>query len=86
MPEDNHIRARFVVRKGSVTILATFHEVSVIIRWPRTSEPDLTSRHVRTLLGNLTDVVKDGLNEVFVQDQANKLDEELRGLFEKDSE
>lgn len=77
------IKARFWVTKHAVTIYATFHEVSVTLRWPRSED---AHRHVRTLIGNLGQLVKDGLEEVFIQDQANRLDFEIEELLRDDEE
>lgn len=72
------IKANYLVTKSAVTIFARFHEAVVTIRWKRSTEAE---RHVRTLIANLPDVVKEGLAEAFIQDQANKLDWEIEELF-----
>lgn len=76
MPES--IKANYLVTKSAVTIFARFHEAVVTIRWKRS--PDSVS-HVRTLIGNLPEVVAEGLQEVFIQDQAVRLDWEIEELF-----
>lgn len=78
------IKARFVVTPSFVTILATFHECQLTIRWRREAD---SARHVRALVSNLGEMVEDGLKEVFVQDQTRRLDFEIEELFtENDKE
>lgn len=72
------IKARFYVTKKAVTIFAIYHEASVTIRWPRGKDNE---RHIRTLVANLETLLQEGINEVFVQDQANRLDFEIESLF-----
>ena len=79
------IRARFMVTKSNVTILADFKGVSATIAWKRSGDPEGDARHLRTLIGNLPELVKDGLQEVYVLDQAKRIDYELEELF-KDQE
>lgn len=78
------IKARFWVTKSAVTIYATFHQVHLTIRWPRTE--DNAVRHVRTLIANLEELVKNGLEEVFVQDQAKRLDFEIDEFYKDEAE
>jgi len=84
--EKGSIRARFMVTKSNVTILADFKGISVSIAWKREGDPELTARHLRTLVGTLPDVIKDGLREVYVEDQAKRLDFELEELFKDEDE
>ena len=78
------VSARFVVTRTTVTIYATFHDVACVFRWPR--KDDRVMSHVQTLAANLPEVIREGLREVFVTDQANRLDYELSELFTDEDE
>ena len=80
------VQAKFVVTQKQVSILANYREISLTIMWPRHDHPGETARHLRTLLGTMPDVIKDGLNEVFVQDQAKRIEFELQELFKDEDE
>lgn len=80
------IRARFVVTKSNVSILADYRGISMNIAWKRLGDPDADARHLRTLISNLPELVKDGLREVYVSDQAKRIDYELAELFKDEDE
>lgn len=77
------IKARFFVTKSAVTIFATFHECQLSMRWKRSAE---SVRHVRTLIANLDKIVDEGLGEVFVQDEARRLDWEIEQFYRDNDE
>lgn len=83
MPDDSHIRARFLVTKKSVTIYARYHEVSCVLRWERDSA-DLArqTRRINTLIANLGTLVSEGLEEVVIQSEMAGLDHEWAALTE----
>ena len=81
MPES--IKAKFIVTKNAVTIYVHFHKAACVLRWPR---EDRAISHIQTLAANLPEVIRDGLNEVFVTDQANRLDFEISELFTDEDE
>lgn len=81
--DGNYIRARFFVTKKAVTIYARFHEVTCTLRWERDNEdPDRQTRHIKTLIGNLDQLVKDGLQEVVIQAEAAGIDQEWLDMDE----
>lgn len=81
--DDNFIRARFFVTKKTVTIFARFHEVACTLRWERDNEqPERQTRHINTLIGNLPELVKDGLQEVVVQVESAGIDQEWLDMDE----
>lgn len=83
MSDEGHIRAKFMVTRKSVTIYARYQEVSCVLRWDRDRDnPDRQSRHIRTLIGNLDQLVADGLNEVVVQVEMADLDNEWQAFSE----
>ena len=82
MPDDNHIRARFFVTKNHVTIFAKYHEVTVQVRWKRIPDDQATTRHLRTLVGNLDTLIADGLQEVIIQSETKDLDQEWLDMDE----
>jgi len=86
MAEQGNIRARFMVTKSNVTILADFKGISMTIAWKRDGDPEQTARNLRTLVGNLPEVLKDGLQEVYVVDQLKRIDFELEELFKDEDE
>jgi len=81
--DDNHIRARFMVTRKSVTIYARYHEVSAVLRWER-DRGDLNRqmRHIQTLISNFPELVADGLNECVVQLEMADLDNEWAAFTE----
>lgn len=79
------IRARFMVTKSNVTILADFKGISITIAWKRAGDPEGDARHLRTLVGNLPEVIRDGLQEIYVSDQAKRIDFELEELFNEEN-
>lgn len=75
--DENYIRARFFVTKKAVTIYARYQEVTCTLRWERDNEdPERQTRHIKTLIGNLDSLVKDGLQEVIVQAETAGIDQE----------
>ena len=72
------IKARFLVTRKTVTIITTYHEVGMVIRWKRTPDAE---RHLRTLIANLDKVLEEGALEVLVQDEASRLDWEIEEFF-----
>lgn len=84
--EKGSIRARFMVTKSNVTILADFKGISLTVAWKREGDPEQTARNLRTLVGNLPEVLKDGLREVYVEDQLKRIDFELEQLFKDEDE
>jgi hypothetical protein len=76
--EDSAIKARFWVTKSAVTVYAIYKDVHLTLRWKRGAESD---RHVKTLIANLPEMVKDALNEIFVQDQVARIEWEIEELF-----
>ena len=75
-----------MVTKSNVTILADFKGISMTIAWKREGDPEVTARNLRTLVGNLPEVLKDGLREVYVEDQVKRIDYELEQLFKDEDE
>lgn len=75
---DKQIKARFLVGKSYVTTFATLEGASIAIRWPREKEG---VRQMRTLVDNLDKILDEGVNEVLVQDELNKLDFEIEQLY-----
>lgn len=83
MPDDNNIRARFLVTRNSVTIYARYHEVSCVLRWERdNANLERQTRRINTLIGNLAPLVTDGLREVTIQSEMAGLDHEWAALSE----
>ena len=73
---DGYIKARFFVTKKAVTIYARYKSVTCTLRWDRTGDPEEQTRHLKTLIGNLDQLVSDGLQEVVIQAEAAQIDQE----------
>lgn len=80
---DNKIRAKFRVTRTEVTIVADYREVKLVLRWDRNDE---AVRHVRTLIDRFPEIVSEGLNEVYVQDQMKRLDFDYESLLMNEDE
>lgn len=81
MPDKIH--AKFRVTRAEVTIVASYKEARLVLRWDRTPE---AVRHVRTMIDRFPEIVSEGLNEVYVQDQMKRLDFDYESLLMDEDE
>lgn len=80
------IKARFWVTQKHCTIFTTYRGSTLQLRWARGEDDEEAARNVYRLLKNMPDVVKDCINEAFVQSQTKGIQAELDELFSDTTE
>jgi len=81
MSEDDNIRARFVSAEDGAAIFIKYRDVFMTIRY-KLSEDCI--QQVSKLVGNLPDLLSKGYEEIYVQEQARKLELELEDFLQGD--
>jgi hypothetical protein len=77
-----HISARFQLTASRLYISAKYHDVVISVSWLLTDKE--YERHVKTLLFNMPDLIKDGAQEMVVRRELLGIDAELDHLFRED--
>lgn len=86
MSELGSIKARFWLNKKSLCIFCVYRGISLTMRIPRDAEGEIDRKSAELLIGNMTDTLREGVKEIYVQSQNRGLQAELDALFNKEKD